>query len=84
MVDMVRAGAPALATSEVPVTGPRPAPEQAPSVLPTGLPVDRVLAFFDVDDAEHRAGKVATFQVLALLGLAVSEVHPEIWVSSIL
>jgi len=55
MVDMVRAGAPALATSEVPVTGPRPAPEQAPSVLPIGLRVDRVLAFFDVDDAEASA-----------------------------
>ena len=35
--------------------------------------LDRILAFFDVDDRDQRADKLATFQVLVLLGAAFDQ-----------
>jgi hypothetical protein len=80
MGDGVGAGAPALRPDDVRGAAERPAPGQAAGLgWARNLRPERILAFFDVDDAEHRAGKIATFQFLALLGLAFAEIDANAW-----
>ena len=44
--------------------------------------IDRFFCFFSVDDREHRGSKIATFQVLVLLIVALHEVRLGSWIGA--